>query len=61
MATPRVARMLGVCLALAAALVLAALTPRVLALKALTPRPVRMLAAPNPFPPALPVNPLASR
>ena len=51
MATPRV-RMLGPRLA--------ALTPRVLAVKALTPRPVRMLAAPNPFPPAPPVNPLAS-
>jgi len=58
---PRVALMLGVCLALAAALVLAALTPRVLALKALTPRPVRMLAAPNPCPPAPPVKLRASR
>ena len=38
-----------------------ALTPRVLALKALTPRLARMLAAPNPFPPALPVNLRASR
>ena len=59
--TPRLARMLGVRLAAAAALVLAALTPRVLAVKALTPRLARMLAAPNPFPPAPPVNPLASR
>ena len=46
--TPRV-RMLGP--RLAAALVSAALTPRV----------ALMLAAPNPFPPALPVNLRASR
>ena len=58
MATPLV-RMLGP--RLAAVLVLAALTPRVLALKALTPRLARMLAAPNPFPPAPPVNLRASR
>ena len=43
---------------------LGALTPCVLAVKALTPRVARMptmLAAPNPFPPALPVNLRASR